>query len=303
MPWQPSADFEQTLAHALDLSIGKWRDDVSRRTAGLKPELLRRGLHGGAQAKQVWSSAWSPSLRVLPERSVAAVMELFDALGARLTKDAAEWLSSMIETRFSQLTEGLLRESAAEFPPSGFLHHLPDLMLRLGVQARAEINRRYDMARFSGEGRVDQLVTDALSKAAMDEDLAEREEAGDPFSAIFCDLDHFKALNDDHGHEAANDALKAFGGVLKGIAGDRGKVYRYGGDEFVLLLNVVGAEADAIVEEIQGMPASAITPKTTNVGSSAGAASYPADASSGRGVLELADVAMRQSKKARKGAR
>jgi diguanylate cyclase (GGDEF)-like protein len=302
--WRPTREFEQAMEHALDLSLGRWRDDLTKKTHALKLNHSRRGIHGtGAAANHAWSSVWSPAVADLPMRSVTVVMELFDAHGARLTKDAANWLSFVIETRFSQLTRGLLMESTAEFPPSGFRHHLLDVMSRLAIQARAEVNRRYDLVRLAGEGRVDQLVTDALSKAAMDEDLAERESRGQPFSAIYCDLDHFKALNDAHGHEAGNDALKAFGALLKEIIGDRGKVYRCGGDEFVILADVVGPEAIAIVVAVHGIQGSAITPKSEHIGSSAGLASFPADADNSKGVLDAADTAMRTSKKARGGAR
>lgn len=279
MAWKPSDDFEQTLAHALDLSLGKWRDELSGKTVALRPDHVRRGIsESGAAAQHTWSSVWAPMLGGLPERFVSVAMELFDAHRARLTKDAAEWLSSMIDGRFGHLTEGLQKESDSLFPPRGFRHLLPELMRRLAIQARAEINRRYDLARFSGEGRVDQLVVEALSRAALDEDLPEAINRAEPFSVVFCDLDHFKALNDTHGHPAGDEALRAFARLAKAAVGERGRVYRYGGDEFVVLLHGSPTDAENVIAELQRIESAAITPHPVLVGVSAGSASFPGEA-------------------------
>ncbi|MGL6350313.1 MAG: diguanylate cyclase [Aeromonas sp.] len=57
-----------------------------------------------------------------------------------------------------------------------------------------------------------------------------------PVSVAFCDLDHFKRLNDSFGHEAGDRALRVFARVLSDVVRSTDIVGRYGGEEFVVIL-------------------------------------------------------------------
>jgi diguanylate cyclase (GGDEF)-like protein len=103
-------------------------------------------------------------------------------------------------------------------------------------------------------------------------------EEGGAMAVILCDLDHFKRINDTWGHPVGDAALVAVAGVLKEERGSD-LCCRYGGEEFVLLLDhAKGAEAlelaerlrrrvEALVFEVEGQP----VPLTV----SAGVASFP----------------------------
>ncbi|MGY6555708.1 MAG: GGDEF domain-containing protein [Wenzhouxiangella sp.] len=67
--------------------------------------------------------------------------------------------------------------------------------------------------------------------------------SGRPYTLMLLDLDFFKHLNDRHGHDAGDQALRDFAALLRANvrAGDR--VYRFGGEEFVVLFPDTGAEA------------------------------------------------------------
>lgn len=84
---------------------------------------------------------------------------------------------------------------------------------------------------------------DPLTKVANREELSRRlPEFVDghltencPGSVIMCDIDYFKKINDNYGHQAGDDALVTFAGILSEIARDDDLVVRYGGEEFVII--------------------------------------------------------------------
>lgn len=64
-----------------------------------------------------------------------------------------------------------------------------------------------------------------------------------PHSLVLCDLDHFKAVNDTHGHQGGDAAIRAFGEMLQAAAPKGALVARIGGEEFLLFLPQTGREA------------------------------------------------------------
>ena len=58
-----------------------------------------------------------------------------------------------------------------------------------------------------------------------------------PAALIIIDIDHFKIFNDDYGHKAGDAVLTLVASVIKGAVRDTDMVFRYGGEEFVVLLN------------------------------------------------------------------
>ncbi|MEO8496343.1 MAG: diguanylate cyclase [Planctomycetota bacterium] len=82
-------------------------------------------------------------------------------------------------------------------------------------------------------------LTKLANRAEFDHHLAAfvktHLEHGEPCSMIICDIDHFKKINDVHGHQAGDDALIRFASVLQAHARSGDLVARYGGEEFVVL--------------------------------------------------------------------
>lgn len=83
-------------------------------------------------------------------------------------------------------------------------------------------------------------LTGVPNRRAMEAELAlavEQHRAGNGhFGLAMLDLDHFKRINDEHGHEAGDDVLIAFTGLVRRCIRSSDRCFRFGGEEFVLLL-------------------------------------------------------------------
>ncbi|MFP3360034.1 GGDEF domain-containing protein, partial [Planococcus sp. SIMBA_143] len=73
-----------------------------------------------------------------------------------------------------------------------------------------------------------------------------------PFSIILLDLDHFKKVNDTFGHHSGNDVLCGVANRLEEEVGNKGTVARFGGEEFVVLLeNHFHSESLQVAEDLR----------------------------------------------------
>ena len=129
--------------------------------------------------------------------------------------------------------------------------------------------------------------------------------AGDTFSLMMVDLDRFKLVNDNYGHQVGNDFLRKIARSIVGASRDSDAVFRYGGDEFAVLLPRtdaahVGPVADRIRRSLADTagPASGIQKAGSHVDASAGVATYPADGATPEAILLAADRACFVAKRA-----
>jgi diguanylate cyclase (GGDEF)-like protein len=104
-------------------------------------------------------------------------------------------------------------------------------------------------------------------------------ETGGSMAVILCDLDHFKRINDTYGHPVGDAALIAVAGVLKGMRRAEDLCCRYGGEEFVLLMEAInGEDALAIAERLRQAIESLdfqVEEQRVPLNLSAGVASFP----------------------------
>lgn len=122
---------------------------------------------------------------------------------------------------------------------------------------------------------------------------------------LFVDLDGFKAVNDEIGHDAGDELLKDVGRRLRGAVRASDEVARLAGDEFVIVLNDVSDSEDAArvatkVVEVLGAPYSVNGSTVDCVSASVGIALCPSDASSADALLRAADAAMYVAKRSGK---
>ncbi|WP_415770480.1 GGDEF domain-containing protein [Pseudomonas sp. LB3P38] len=96
-------------------------------------------------------------------------------------------------------------------------------------------------------------LTDTGNRIAMDQTLQREIEMSrrhlQPLSLLMLDIDHFKRINDNHGHSAGDDVLKAVAASIKNQLRNVDMVFRFGGEEFLILLSNTSREAAAMVGE------------------------------------------------------
>src|SRR6476620_350811 len=120
---------------------------------------------------------------------------------------------------------------------------------------------------------------------------------GYEFSVLFIDLDHFKQVNDTHGHLIGSKLLAEIGYLIKAQLRLIDFAVRYGGDEFVVLLPQTGKDSALVVARRlrDGLRASVFCKEeglNLNVRASIGLSTYPHDARSAHDVIRQADGMM-----------
>jgi len=116
------------------------------------------------------------------------------------------------------------------------------------------------------------VLTGQLNRRSLEEELHRLDEDRVPYAVAFADLDHFKILNDTHGHAAGDRALRHFATVASSVARAGDLVCRFGGEEFLMVY--VGCdvtEAAPIVHRLratlaESIAASGVPPFTVSVG-------------------------------------
>lgn len=148
-------------------------------------------------------------------------------------------------------------------------------------------------------------LTGLLNRREYDRILAEEEERarrfGHPLGLVIIDIDHFKAINDTHGHPAGDEVLKELALRLAGAIRTVDRVARIGGEEFALVL--VQTDGPAALEvarraisAVAENPVPAGNGLVLEVTASAGVASLPSDATTAAELFAAADKALYAAK-------
>jgi len=135
-------------------------------------------------------------------------------------------------------------------------------------------------------------MEDALERYAS---LAER--SGAPVSAIMIDLDHFKKLNDEHGHAMGDAVLREVAAAIIGALRPSDVACRYGGEELVVILPECDlAEALAKGETLRSRIEALSAIHDANISASLGVASIPETTKTLADLITMADAALYQAK-------
>ncbi|MCU0672138.1 MAG: diguanylate cyclase [Myxococcota bacterium] len=115
-------------------------------------------------------------------------------------------------------------------------------MLRIRRLTR-ELERRAHVDPLSGVGNRNAL------EIALDERASEALRYGRPLAILIADIDFFKRVNDQRGHAAGDEVIRLLGDTLQSGTRDADRVFRYGGEEFVVLAPETGAEGARLLAE------------------------------------------------------
>jgi len=120
-------------------------------------------------------------------------------------------------------------------------------------------------------------------------------------SLVMVDIDHFKRVNDQHGHRIGDCVLKNIATILSSLMRENDFLARYGGEEFTIILTSTEKEEACIIAErfrkVISEQNIRCNSKTLKVTASFGVASFPKDASSYQTLVEASDNSMYQAKK------
>ena len=114
-----------------------------------------------------------------------------------------------------------------------------------------ELRRSQDRSRRYWTAAISDALTGAFNRRYLTNHLRGAIDRGEPARAslLLFDIDHFKRINDDHGHDAGDVALKRVADLARQVSRDSDMLFRLGGDEFVLYLPGVGAQGAAVIAQ------------------------------------------------------
>ncbi len=203
-----------------------------------------------------------------------------------------------IHESFDQQTRQRVAENIARELARADESHVNEALAAIGWGFRD--NRLAPLVE-TGEGELDDRLP-LYRRGAFDEDLrilATRAlETGRPLSLLMIDLDRFKAVNDQHGHQVGDEVLLDCARIIAANAEGKGRAYRYGGEEITALLpNFSAREALAVAEGLRSsVEAARVGGRSLSQTVSVGVACLPDHAGTPEDLLHRADQALYRAK-------
>ncbi|MGI9101272.1 MAG: GGDEF domain-containing protein [Terriglobales bacterium] len=251
------------------------------------------------------------------KRPLESKVKIAYSIGKRTAATSVDVRSSTAEVRLDFVpdelaiwllsSDGILDSYAeAQNGPPGRLKVLPRKLVKnpaipqFGVPSGISFPfATNEMSR--GEERDDLLPV--LRRKAFDSQIKDAFEAAQrdekPLSLLMVDLDNFKKVNDEHGHRVGDEVLVECAEIINSAIEHKGEVYRYGGEEIIVVLpNFSPLEATAVAERVRStVAAQKMGSQKLPVTVSVGVSSFPAHANSLDELLRQADQAMYKAKK------
>jgi len=182
--------------------------------------------------------------------------------------------------------------------------HLPDafnakqirLLEQVALQIATPIENSKLYAQAEQRARIDELTglfNRRHFEERLNEEVSRHSRHGDIFSIFLLDLDNFKAYNDRYGHPAGDILLNRVGKIINSSVRNTDPAFRYGGDEFVVILPLTTTDnAQVVADRVRQRIADKMEKGESPVTCSIGLASYPSDGAVSRELVTVADTAL-----------
>lgn len=154
----------------------------------------------------------------------------------RRRRDAGETVEPMVEIPLLVGGDGDSRWFSVHLQPMFDANRKFEGTQGIFSDISEEIARREELAESASLDPLTELANRRRFDDFLEEQVTIARRYATPVSLVMLDLDHFKQLNDEYGHQAGDEALRSVAVVLKWVARDADLVARYGGEEFTLVL-------------------------------------------------------------------
>jgi diguanylate cyclase (GGDEF)-like protein len=213
----------------------------------------------------------------------------------------AYWLAALIARPLGRLTKAAAKVSAGDLSVGlpegvggevGYLTQVFNTMVESLRKNREELERLSTTDTLTGLGNRRHLMN------LLTHEIERAKRAGQPFSILMLDVDHFKKYNDNHGHQAGDEVLARVSAVLRDSIRPYDCAARYGGEEFLIMLSATSLDralesAERIRKQVRS-EAFEGGPVTISIG----VAEFPSHGDTAKAVIGEADTALYEAKRA-----
>jgi diguanylate cyclase (GGDEF)-like protein len=126
-----------------------------------------------------------------------------------------------------------------------------DVIQELRLSAAALSKSRDEMKAMAVTDPLTRCYNRRLLYEIAEHELEQHRRYNLPLSLLYIDIDHFKAINDTRGHHTGDEVLKTVGSILRELTRQADYVFRWGGDEFLVLLSAAEPEARIKAQQIR----------------------------------------------------
>ncbi|VWX46801.1 diguanylate cyclase [Novosphingobium sp. 9U] len=259
------------MAHGLP--VNSFTLDVAHKVMAETDTRLMRAVEDRVRAGEPITLDWLETVadRCGKPEGTQALQDLIERLESTITQFAqtasdARSATSRYSSALEQHAEGLDANDAlqgGDTIAAQIAVMVHDMLARtrllegeLDRSARETRKLEKNLADARREAEVDYLTglpNRRAFEAVFAQEVAEAQQAGHALCVAFCDIDHFKRINDAHGHEAGDRILRTVAKTLSRLLPNACHVARHGGEEFVIVMRGLSmAEAVAKLDEVRG---------------------------------------------------